>query len=109
MMLGVSRSLGDFYHQRYGVTWEPEVVVHDIATYCAGAPLAMINISSDGVWDHWTFEDAMAEVAPRGAEPPSRQAVLDFFEATRYKGEEAFGDHADNLTGVIIALPNPAL
>ena len=25
MMLGVTRSLGDFYHQHYGVTWEPEV------------------------------------------------------------------------------------
>ena len=27
MMLGVTRSIGDFYHQMYGVTWEPEVVV----------------------------------------------------------------------------------
>ena len=28
MMLNMTRSVGDFYHQRYGVTWEPEVVCY---------------------------------------------------------------------------------
>ena len=26
---------------------------------------------------------------------------MDFFEETRAKGEEAFGDGADNLTGIV--------
>ena len=30
MLLGMTRSLGDFQHQRYGVTWEPEVVCKDL-------------------------------------------------------------------------------
>ncbi|KAL3923647.1 MAG: hypothetical protein SGPRY_004154, partial [Prymnesium sp.] len=38
MMLGVTRSLGDFYHQQYGVTWEPEIVVHDLAEMLGAAP-----------------------------------------------------------------------
>ena len=40
--------------------------------------------------------------------PPNSTLVADFFENTRAKGEEAFGDHADNLTGVVVAIPNPA-
>ena len=64
MMLGVTRSLGDFYHQHYGVTWEPEVVVHDLATYLGDAPLGMMCIASDGIWDHWTFDEAMEQLKP---------------------------------------------
>ena len=42
-----------------------------------------------------------------GLVPPDSALVADFFENTRSKGEEAFGDHADNLTGVVVAIPNP--
>lgn len=61
-MLGVTRSLGDFYHQQYGVTWEPEIVVHDLAEMLGAAPFGMMCIASDGVWDHWTFEEAMDQL-----------------------------------------------
>ena len=44
-----------------------------------------------------------------GAVPTTRQRVLDFFEETRAKGEEAFGDGADNLTGIVAILPHPKL
>ena len=66
MMLGVTRSIGDFYHQMYGVTWEPEVVVHDLATFCNGAPEAVLCIASDGVWDHWRFEEAIEALTVGG-------------------------------------------
>ncbi len=112
MMLGVTRSLGDFYHQTFGVTFEPEVVLRDVAQVCAEAPGALLVVASDGVWDHWSFESAMeALVSPAastgGAPLTDRPRVMDFFEETRCRGEEAFGDHADNLTGVVLAIPNP--
>jgi len=113
MMLGVTRSLGDFYHQQYGVTWEPEVVVHDLKEYLGDAPLGVMCIASDGVWDHWTFDQAMEELRPQpgadGLQPPGSAMVHDFFENTRIKGEEAFGNSADNLTGVVVCIPNPAV
>ena len=34
--------------------------------------------------------------------------VMAFFEQTRLKGEEAFGDGADNLTGIVAILPKLA-
>ena len=46
----------------------------------------------------------------RPVQPPTTMAaqVLDFFERTRFKGEEAFGDGADNLTGIVAVFPKPA-
>ena len=115
MMLGVTRSVGDFYHQRYGVTWQPEVVVTDIAEECAasGATAACLIIASDGVWDHWQFDESMAELcdlegAAAGQPLTTRARVMEFFETTRAKGEEAFGDGADNLTGIVAILPGIA-
>ena len=117
MMLGVTRSVGDFYHQTYGVTWKPEVVVRDLHAECeqaGGASAACLIIASDGVWDHWDFGESMGALCDPAAEREgrpltSKQRVLDFFEETRGKGEEAFGDGADNLTGIVAVFPNPGL
>jgi len=48
----------------------------------------------------------MADVM-RGIDMPTnssqrRQHVLQFMDTSRAKGEEAFGDSADNLTGIVI-------
>jgi hypothetical protein len=156
MMLGVTRSVGDFYHQLYGVTWRPEVIEIDLAAECAadGAAAACLStpsprlharpplvrrdgrasaggwmasveplrvrrscwcvravIASDGVWDHWEFTQAMGELCDGDARPgrplTTRTRVMDFFEETRSKGEEAFGDGADNLTGIVAVFPAP--
>ena len=66
---------------------------------------ACLRCVAAGVWDHWDFEEASAALCDLEA-PPSkplttRTRVMDFFEETRAKGEEAFGDGADNLTGIV--------
>ena len=68
MMLGVTRSVGDFYHQKFGVTWKPEVVVKDLHAECEAqsASAALVIVASDGVWDHWSFDEAMAELITPG-------------------------------------------
>ena len=45
--------------------------------------------------------------APSSAPLTTAERVADFFEETRAKGEEAFGDGADNLTGIVAVLPAP--
>jgi len=114
MMLGVTRSVGDFYHQTYGVTWRPEVVVKDLRQACeqTGCSSAVLILASDGVWDHWSFDESMTELVVEGggmggSAPTTKQKVMAFFEQTRLKGEEAFGDGADNLTGIVAILPKP--
>ena len=106
MMLGVTRSIGDFYHQTWGVTWEPEVIVKQLGADLGSSPYGVLCLASDGVWDHWRFEDAM-EALCVGGTPPDERRVYNFCETTRRKGYEAFGDGADNLTSVVVVLPNP--
>ena len=43
----------------------------------------------------------------QGAPATNEQRVMAFFEGTRLKGEETFGDGADNLTGIVAVFPNP--
>ena len=115
MMLGVTRSVGDFYHQTYGVTWRPEVVVKDLYAECMAndhSDGAVLIVASDGVWDHWTFDGCMEELLLPDAGPPGQplttaKRTRAFFEKTRDMGEEAFGEGADNLTGVVVILPRP--
>ena len=66
--LAMTRSIGDFYHQRYGVTWEPEVCLTDVASACEehGSSSLVLVVASDGVWDHWPFDQAIAELVPSG-------------------------------------------
>merc|ERR1719263_2611172 len=107
MMLGVTRSLGDFYHQHYGVTWEPEVICRPISELLDGASEGLLCLASDGFWDHWTFEDAVAElcsVHSPGTCATTRAKAEAWFENTRVRGAEAFGDHADNLTSIIATI-----
>lgn len=88
------------------MTWRPETVVRDLASELGPNGKAVLCVASDGVWDLWTFEDAMADLAHGMAQPVAsaarRQRVLSFMDASRAKGEEAFGDSADNLTGIVV-------
>ena len=103
MMLNVTRTLGDFYHQRYGVTWEPQVVQMDLTARSGKGTDSVLCVASDGVWDLWTFEDAMQTLLEAPSEASSRREhVLEFFEESRVRGFNAFGDSADNLTGVVL-------
>ena len=86
----------------------------DLAAECAadGAKSCCLIIASDGVWDHWEFSESMEELcdvegAVSGAPLTSKKRVEEFFELTRAKGEDAFGDGADNLTGIVAIFPAP--
>ena len=52
------------------------------------SPFGLLCVASDGVWDHWTFEAAVADLVPPadaqgGVSPPDEQETLAFFERTR--------------------------
>jgi serine/threonine protein phosphatase PrpC len=108
MSLAVTRSLGDFYHQHFGVTHLPEVVVLDLkaeqpASSADGG--CVLLIASDGVWDHWKFDDAMEKLIDPRTGKTDRARTEAMMEETRAKGEEVFGSTADNLTGIAVVLP----
>merc|ERR1719446_1129485 len=109
MELNVTRALGDFIHQPYGVTWRPDVVCKQLEVEIGKAPHAVLCVASDGVWDVWpSLEQCMGELL--GAMRPfaRKRLIGEFFETTRLKGQDLFSDTADNLTGVVVCLSKRA-
>ena len=105
--IGMTRSLGDFYAHRHGVICEPEVRALPIASITQrGWKDTLMLLASDGVWDLWGFDEVSTElVSPtNGNTVAMKQRADKFFEATRAKGNEYFGESADNLTGVLVNL-----
>ena len=103
--LGVTRSLGDFYLQHFGVTWEPSVSCIDLLDMRAQLEQVTLVIASDGLWDLWQYKDVLQY--PLG--PPANSGavlapLLELVEETRSQGEELFGDSADNITVVTITV-----
>eukprot|EP00306_Pavlova_sp_CCMP459_P000984 CAMPEP_0185179072 /NCGR_PEP_ID=MMETSP1139-20130426/31827_1 /TAXON_ID=298111 /ORGANISM="Pavlova sp., Strain CCMP459" /LENGTH=672 /DNA_ID=CAMNT_0027744907 /DNA_START=152 /DNA_END=2171 /DNA_ORIENTATION=- len=108
MSLALTRSIGDFYHQEFGVKPDPEVVVLDLKDVQPASPKdggSVLLIASDGVWDHWTFEAAMTMLINPRTGRTDRDRAMRMFEETRAKGEEVFGDTADNLTAIAVVFP----
>ena len=67
----------------------PQVIVRSIDDVIGDSPFGLFCVASDGVWDHWTFEAAVADLVPPAdaqgvIRPPDEKAALDFFERTRY-------------------------
>lgn len=111
MSLAVTRTLGDFYHQEYGVRCVPEVRVLQLAAeqppsaHAPGDAGCVLLLASDGVWDHWTFDAAMEALVDARSGSTDAERAHAFFEESRAKGEEVFGSTADNLTGIVVVLP----
>ena len=112
----MTRSLGDFYAHYHGVTHEPETRVLTFASLRdRGVPRPRLLLASDGVWDLWTFDEvasklwdheSQAESQPGGGDGGLRlqQFATRLCDETRAKGEDYFGEGADNLTAVLLDL-----
>ena len=106
--LAMTRSIGDFYHQTFGVSWKPEVISVDLADpgFASLEHLTLI-LCSDGVWDLWEYEQVFeAIVSPPERSVQSTDKAKAFFERCIVQGTEMFEDTADNMTGVVVYL-NP--
>ena len=104
--LGVTRSLGDFYLQHFGVTWEPTVSCIDLLDVASQLEQVTLVIASDGLWDLWQYKDVLQY--PLGKPRPADSGavlspLLELVESTRSQGEELFGESADNITAVVVA------
>jgi len=109
--IAMTRSLGDFYAHHFGIISEPEIRTIDLDRFLSanGWVCCTLHLASDGVWDLWSF----AEVGDMLLPPTSRPVLAiaaSFCEATRAKGEDYFGESADNLTGLVVPLrPQPSV
>ena len=109
----MTRSLGDFHAHTVGVLAEPEVrLIPQLEAMLSEQQWehSALFLASDGVWDLWRGDEVADKLLPTSGSPspatPSANvaAAAAFCEATRAQGEEYFGEGADNLTGVLVAL-----
>ena len=93
-MITMTRSLGDFYPHRYGVTWEPELRAMKLGSVGKSCCLPLLLLASDGIWDIWDFDEVSERlVAPaRQTREQLEQRAAAFFEETRSKGCDYFGE-----------------
>ena len=91
--LGVTRSLGDFYLQHFGVSWEPAVSCIDLFDVAGQLSQVTLVVASDGLWDLWQYKDVLQYSL--GKPPPTGTAEVfaplgALVEETRKQGEQLF-------------------
>ena len=97
----MTRSLGDFYMQHHGATWEPAVSCIDLFDLVDQLDHITLILASDGLWDFATHEKA-ADLVCRAK---SAQAAAD--RLTRFTSNESnskFGRLKDDTTVVVVEL-----
>jgi serine/threonine protein phosphatase PrpC len=113
----MTRSLGDFYMQYHGCTFEPEVSCIDLFDLVTQLKHVTVIVASDGLWDIWAYKDVLKEPlkateSSGGSgllQPAKVQATLDaLVEETRKETAEMFGDSADNISAVCISFDSIA-
>lgn len=57
--LGMTRSLGDFYMQYHGCTFEPSVSCIDLFDLVTQLAQVTVILASDGLWDIWAYKDVL--------------------------------------------------
>jgi len=116
--LGMTRTIGDFYMQHHGCTYEPAVSCIDLFDLVAQLSQVTLILASDGLWDVWPYKDVLkyplrATAPDAGAEGSSPRDLLEpdavvghlreLVSETRRESAEMFGESADNITAVCVA------
>lgn len=102
----MTRSIGDFFAHRHGVTWLPEIVELTIQSTSTGdgsrPSRAMLVLATDGLWDLISEAECNATLW-RLPEEGARQRLLE-------AGGEfmCYGDRVDELRDVACALGDAA-
>jgi len=110
--LSMTRALGDFKLNCFGISHLPEVrciKLGDIMeSHSSLMPLCIV-LATDGVWDNWKFEDVkdcvMNESCLKDITESSNGAQIateTFMEINNSYGEKNFGTSADNATCILI-------
>lgn len=76
-------------------------------------PLVSILLSTDGVWDNWTYEDVATFVldgtctaAAFQDSNGARRVLQSFMQRNAAFARRNFGNQADNATGILLYISN---
>jgi serine/threonine protein phosphatase PrpC len=109
--LSMTRSLGDFYLQKYGVTFIPSIKYINLNEIFEKSPIFSILIASDGVWDNWTYETISNFILNEdylnrinNNEDISQEVCNSLIAKNDEFGRKNFGISRDNATAILLYL-----
>ena len=106
--LSMTRSLGDFFLQKYGVTFIPTIKYVNLSEIFEKSPIFSILIASDGVWDNWTYETISNFILNEdylnrinNNEDISQEVCNSLIAKNDELGKKHFGTSRDNATAIL--------
>ena len=109
--LSMTRSLGDFYLQKYGVSYIPSIKYVNLSKIFEESPIFSLLIASDGVWDNWTYETISKFILNEdylnrinNGEDISKEVCNSLIAKNDELGRKHFGTSRDNATAILVYL-----
>lgn len=109
--LSMTRSLGDFYLQKYGVSYIPSIKYVNLSKIFEESPIFSLLIASDGVWDNWTYETISKFILNEdylnrinNGEDISKEVCNSLIAKNDELGRKHFGNSRDNATAILVYL-----
>lgn len=109
--LSMTRSLGDFYLQKYGVSYIPSIKYVNLSKIFEESPIFSMLIASDGVWDNWTYETISKFILNEdylnrinNDEDISQEVCNSLIAKNDELGRKHFGTSRDNATAILVYL-----
>ena len=106
--LSMTRSLGDFYLQKYGVSYIPTIKYVNLSKIFEESSIFSLLIASDGVWDNWSYETISKFILNEDClnrinnnEDISEEVCKLLIAKNDELGRKHFGTSRDNATAIL--------
>lgn len=83
--IAMTRSIGDFYGEKYGLSHTPAV------TFKKAAKNSIICVASDGLWDNWKYEDFSSYLTKLKKDNSVESVLSETMTETMKRGTSNFG------------------
>ena len=109
--LSMTRSLGDFYLQKYGISFIPAIKYVNLSEIFEESPIFSLLIASDGIWDNWNYETISNFILNEdylnrinNDEDISQEVCNSLIVKNDELGRKHFGTSRDNATAILAYL-----
>jgi len=106
--LSMTRSLGDYYLKKYGVSSKPTIKYINLSEIFKESPIISIVVATDGVWDNHTYENISKLILNEdylkrinNGENISEEVCKLLIAENDQLGRNHFGESRDNATAIV--------
>lgn len=96
--IAMTRSLGDFRGENFGLSHEPTVTFKKAPENC------IICVASDGLWDNWKYEDLSSYLTKLKKDNSVESVLSKTMKETMHRGITNFKEKVDDTTCILCFL-----